>query len=257
MGKAGEAFEKLLSIMDELREKCPWDRKQTLESLRQLTLEEVYELTEAIDLRDWQALREETGDVLLHLVFYARIANEQQQFDITEVIEKLCQKLIERHPHIYGERTVADAEEVKRNWEQIKLQEGKSSVLSGVPSYLPALVKAIRLQEKAAQVGFEWENTDQVWEKVQEEMAELQEAIARQHQQQIEEELGDLLFALVNYARFLRVDAEKALEAANRKFKNRFQMMEQHIKQTGKDITQLNLQEMDAIWDKVKSASRA
>ncbi|PJJ75882.1 XTP/dITP diphosphohydrolase [Thermoflavifilum aggregans] len=257
MGKAGEAFEKLLSIMDELREKCPWDRKQTLESLRQLTLEEVYELTEAIDLHDWQALREETGDVLLHLVFYARIASEQQQFDITEVIEKLCQKLIERHPHIYGERTVADAEEVKRNWEQIKLQEGKSSVLSGVPSSLPALVKAIRLQEKAAQVGFEWENTDQVWEKVQEEIAELQEAIARHHQQQIEEELGDLLFALVNYARFLRVDAEKALEAANRKFKNRFQLMEQYIKQTGKEITQLNLQEMDAIWEKVKSASGA
>jgi len=257
MGKAGEAFERLLSIMDELREQCPWDRKQTLESLRQLTLEEVYELTEAIDLHDWMALREEMGDVLLHLVFYARIAREQQQFDMVDVIEKLCAKLIDRHPHIYGDRKVTDAEEVKRNWEQIKLQEGKSSVLSGVPSSLPGLVKAIRLQEKARQVGFEWENTQQVWEKVQEETAELQQAIAQQDRQAIEEEFGDLLFALVNYARFLQVDAEKALQAANRKFKDRFQLMEQYIQEAGKQITQLNLQEMDAIWQQVKSASRA
>lgn len=256
MGKAGEAFERLLSIMDELREKCPWDRAQTVESLRQLTLEEVYELTEAIDKLDWDALCEEAGDVLLHVVFYARIAREQQRFDIVDLIEKLCQKLIERHPHIYGEVHVADAEDVKRNWEQIKLQQGKASVLSGVPASLPALVKAIRLQEKAKQVGFEWENIHQVWEKVQEETAELREAIAQQHQQAIEEEFGDLLFALVNYARFLQVDAEKALEAANRKFKDRFQLMEQQIQRAGKDITQLNLQEMDAIWEQVKSAPR-
>ncbi|MCL6523792.1 MAG: nucleoside triphosphate pyrophosphohydrolase [Thermoflavifilum sp.] len=254
MGKAGEAFERLLLIMDELREKCPWDRKQTIESLRQLTIEELYELTEAIDTHNWQQLREECGDVLLHVVFYSRIAREQHQFDITEVIEALCQKLISRHPHIYGHVEVNDAEEVKRNWEQIKLNEGKESVLSGVPQALPALVKAIRLQEKARQVGFEWENIAQVWDKVQEETIELQMAIAQGNQMDVEEELGDLLFALVNYARFLHIDAEKALEAANRKFISRFQHMEQQIQREGKNITQMSLSELDQLWEQAKSA---
>src|SRR5690348_14311755 len=201
------SFGRLMQIMEELREKCPWDRKQTLQSLRQLTIEELYELTDAITETDWKGIREELGDLLLHIVFYAKIASEQQQFTMAEVIGGICEKLIARHPHIYGTVKVDNEEQVKQNWEKLKLKEGKKSVLSGVPASLPAMVKAMRLQEKAKQVGFEWENTGQVWEKVAEEMQELQEVVAEGDTYRMEEEFGDLLFSLVNYSRYLKIDA--------------------------------------------------
>ncbi|MBD0286639.1 MAG: nucleoside triphosphate pyrophosphohydrolase [Bacteroidota bacterium] len=252
MEQNNEAWERLVKIMDELRDKCPWDKKQTIQSLRQLTLEEVYELADAITEEDWKGIKEELGDLLLHIVFYAKIGAEQNQFTLEEVINGICTKLIARHPHIYGDVHVRNDEDVKRNWEKLKLKEGKKSVLSGVPPALPALVKAMRLQEKAKQIGFEWENKEQVWEKVEEEAGELAAAIRENNQKRIEEELGDTLFSLVNYARFLNVDAENALERTNKKFISRFSQMEQVALERGKDLNDMSLSEMDAIWNEIK-----
>ncbi|HEV7330807.1 MAG TPA: nucleoside triphosphate pyrophosphohydrolase [Flavisolibacter sp.] len=252
MNKSGEAFERLVEIMNDLREKCPWDKKQTIQSLRQMTLEETYELTDSITDGNWKGIKEELGDLLLHIVFYAKIGTEQQQFTIEDVINGICNKLIARHPHIYGEVQVENDEDVKRNWEKLKMKEGKQSVLSGVPKTLPALIKAMRLQEKAKQVGFEWENKEQVWEKVKEEEAELQEVIATGEQDKIEEEFGDLLFSLVNFARFLNIDAENALEVTNKKFIRRFTQMESAAQDTGKPLAEMTLEEMDAIWNRIK-----
>lgn len=243
---------RLVTIMDELREKCPWDKKQTIQSLRQMTIEETYELADAITDSDWKGIKEELGDLLLHIVFYARIGSEQKQFELTEVINGICEKLIIRHPHIYGDVKVSDAEEVKKNWENLKLKEGKKSVLGGVPGSLPAMVKAMRLQEKAKQVGFEWEHKEQVWEKVEEEIAELKSAIKEDNSDKTEDEFGDVLFSMVNYARFLRIDAENALERTNKKFIHRFTLMEQQALNTGKDLGQMSLQEMDDIWNRIK-----
>ena len=247
-----DSFLRLVTIMDELREKCPWDKKQTIQSLRQMTIEETYELADAITDSDWKGIKEELGDLLLHIVFYARIGSEQKQFELTEVINGICEKLIIRHPHIYGDVKVSDAEEVKKNWENLKLKEGKKSVLGGVPGSLPAMVKAMRLQEKAKQVGFEWEHKEQVWEKVEEEIAELKSAIKEDNSDKTEDEFGDVLFSLVNYARFLRIDAENALERTNKKFIHRFTLMEQQALNTGKDLGQMSLQEMDDIWNRIK-----
>ncbi len=252
MNSTNGTFERLVTIMDELREQCPWDRKQTIQTLRQMTLEETYELTDAITENDWKAIKEELGDLLLHIVFYAKIGTEQGQFTIQDVINGICEKLIARHPHIYGDVQVADEEDVKRNWEKLKLKEGKKSVLSGVPKALPALVKAMRLQEKAKQVGFEWENKEQVWQKVEEEIGEMKEAIALKDPQKIEEELGDVLFSMVNFARFLNADAENALEVTNKKFIHRFTQMEQKALQKGQDLHKMSLEEMDAIWNEIK-----
>lgn len=254
-----QSFERLVSIMDELREKCPWDRKQTIESLRSLTIEETYELADAITDGDYALLKEELGDLLLHIVFYAKIGAEQKQFELNDVIEGICNKLIHRHPHIYGDVVVQGEEDVKRNWEQLKLKEGKTSVLQGVPRALPATIKALRLQEKAKQVGFEWDHREQVWEKVQEELGELKEAIDQSsgdsHQEKIEEEFGDLIFSLINYARFLKIDPENALERTNKKFINRFVRMEQEAKQAGKSLSDMTLSEMDAIWNRIKQTT--
>jgi XTP/dITP diphosphohydrolase len=252
MNTRAEAFEKLVRIMDELREKCPWDRKQTIQSLRQMTLEETYELTDAITENSWSSIKEELGDLLLHIVFYSKIASEQNQFNIEDVLNGISKKLIDRHPHIYGNVEVKDDEDVKRNWEKLKIKEGKASVLSGVPKTLPALVKAMRLQEKAKQVGFEWENKEQVWEKVKEEESELQEAIESGDQVKVEEEFGDLVFSLVNFARFLNIDAENALEITNKKFINRFSKMEEQAMASGKNLGEMSLQEMDSIWNQIK-----
>lgn len=249
---AAQAFSRLLMIMDELREKCPWDKKQTIHTLRSMSIEELYELTDAITLNDWKGIREELGDLLLHIVFYAKIGTEQNQFTLDEVINGICDKLIARHPHIYSDVKVNDENDVKRNWENLKLKEGKTSILSGVPVSLPSLVKAMRLQEKARQVGFEWENKEQVWEKVEEEHAELKEAVSEGDPAKIEEEFGDVLFSLVNYARFLRIDAENALAVTNNKFMNRFTLMEQEALKTGKPLNDMTLQEMDAIWNTIK-----
>jgi MazG family protein len=258
-----EKFLRLNTIMDELRERCPWDRKQTVESLRTLTIEETYELADAIAGGDWDGIREELGDMLLHIVFYARIGREQGRFTLEEVIDGICEKLVKRHPHIYGDLQVSDEEEVKRNWEKLKMKEGKTSVLGGVPASLPAMVKAVRLQEKAAQVGFEWEEPAQVWEKVKEEEAELQQALSERAiasgmadaHARVEEEFGDLLFSLVNYSRFIGVDPEMALERTNRKFTDRFRRMEALALGSGKPLQELSLAEMDAIWDEVKRAT--
>ncbi|HWI92541.1 MAG TPA: nucleoside triphosphate pyrophosphohydrolase [Flavisolibacter sp.] len=252
MNTRAEAFEKLVQIMDDLREKCPWDRKQTIQSLRQMTLEESYELADAITESDWKSIKEELGDLLLHILFYSKIASEQNQFTVEEVINGISKKLVDRHPHIYGDVKVQDEEDVKRNWEKLKIREGKRSVLSGVPKTLPALVKAMRLQEKAKQVGFEWENRDQVWEKVKEEQNELDQAIAENDQEKIEEEFGDLVFSLVNFARFLNVDAENALEITNKKFIKRFSQMEEKAMASGKNLNEMTLQEMDSIWNQIK-----
>ena len=243
---------RLVTIMDELREKCPWDRKQTVQSLRQMTIEETYELADAITMEDWKGIREELGDLLLHIIFYSKIGSEQKQFELEDVINGICEKLITRHPHIYGDVQVNDAEDVKRNWEKLKLKEGKTSVLGGVPVSLPAMVKAMRLQEKAKQVGFEWDNKDQVWEKVEEEIGELKEAIESGSHVKTEEEFGDVVFSLVNYARFLQVDAENALEKTNKKFIHRFSRLEQVAINEGKDLSTMTLAEMDAIWNSIK-----
>jgi XTP/dITP diphosphohydrolase len=252
MNKTGEAFERLVTIMNDLREKCPWDKKQTIQTLRQMTLEETYELTDAITEENWKGIKEELGDLLLHLVFYAKIGSEQERFSIDDVINGICEKLIARHPHIYGDVKVNSEEDVKRNWEKLKIKEGKTSVLAGVPKTLPALVKAMRLQEKAKQVGFEWENKEQVWEKVKEEEAELQEAMQCGETDKVEEEFGDLLFSLVNFARFLGVDAENALEVTNKKFIRRFTQMEEKAAEGGKPLAEMTLEEMDAIWNLIK-----
>ena len=247
-----EAFLRLVGIMDELREKCPWDKKQTVQSLRQLTIEETYELADAITEKDWKGIKEELGDLLLHILFYAKIGSEQNQFTLEDVIQGISEKLIYRHPHIYGEVKVNDEEDVKRNWEKLKLKEGKTSVLGGVPQSLPATVKAMRLQEKAKQVGFEWDNREQVWEKVEEEMGELKEVVGTGQQDKIEEEFGDLVFSLINYARFLQLDAENALERTNKKFIHRFTQMEQYALASGKELNTMTLEEMDAIWNSIK-----
>ena len=249
-----EKFLGLVSIMDELREKCPWDRKQTIQSLRSMTIEETYELADAIDLSSWTDIKEELGDILLHLLFYARIASENQSFTIEEVIEGITAKMINRHPHIYGDTVVKDEEDVKRNWQKIKLKEGKTSVFSGVPKALPALVKAARIQEKARQVGFDWSHRDQVFEKVQEELGELQEAIAVKAQADVEEGFGDLMFSLINYARFLKVDPETALEKCNRKFIHRFQEMEAQAEADGNVFSALDLEGMDRYWNLAKES---
>jgi XTP/dITP diphosphohydrolase len=249
---AGEQFERLTRIMDELREQCPWDKKQTIATLRPLTIEEMYELADAIIEEDWRGIKEELGDLLLHIVFYARIGREQQAFTMDEVIEGICKKLVDRHPHIYGDVKVVDEEEVKQNWEKLKLKEGKQSVLSGVPNGLPAVVKAWRMQEKAKKVGFEWENKEDVWKKVEEEMEELHEADRSGDPSKIEEEFGDLLFSLINYARFLQVDPETALEKTNRKFKSRFMKMEAEALARQTSLDEMTLKEMDAIWNEVK-----
>ncbi|HQW43607.1 MAG: nucleoside triphosphate pyrophosphohydrolase [Chitinophagaceae bacterium] len=248
----GDTFLRLVKIMDELREQCPWDRKQTIQSLRQMTIEETYELADAITDEDWTGIKEELGDMLLHIVFYAKIGSEQKKFELDEVINGICEKLISRHPHIYSDVKVNDAEDVKKNWEKLKLKEGKKSVIEGVPKSLPATVKAMRLQEKAKQVGFEWDNKEQVWEKVEEEISELKEAIAGGSQVKTEEEFGDVIFSLINYARFLQVDAENALEKTNKKFIHRFTKMEEEALQSGKSLSDMTLQEMDAIWNLIK-----
>lgn len=252
-----QSFLRLVKIMDELREQCPWDKKQTIQTLRSLTIEETYELADAIADENWKGIREELGDILLHVLFYARIGKEQNQFQLTEVINNICSKLIHRHPHIYGDVKVQDEEEVKQNWEKLKLKEGKKSILSGVPKSLPSVVKALRLQEKAKQVGFEWDHRDQVWEKVNEEIGELQEAVQQDNKDQMENELGDLLFSLVNYARFLDVDPETALERTNKKFIARFTKMEQQAMSEGKPLAEMSLAEMDAIWNSIKKQKEA
>jgi MazG family protein len=252
MNDVAASFNRLVGIMDDLREKCPWDKKQTIQTLRTLTIEEMYELADAITNEDWDGMKEELGDLLLHIVFYAKIGQEQNRFTLDEAINKICDKLISRHPHIYADVKVNDEEEVKRNWENLKLKEGKTSVLGGVPVSLPATVKAIRLQEKAAQVKFEWDTTDQVWDKVQEEVQELHEAVAMKDEDKIEEEFGDLIFSLINYARFLHIDAENALERTNKKFIARFMQMEKQALSQGKALADMSLSEMDAIWDSIK-----
>nr|WP_294995797.1 nucleoside triphosphate pyrophosphohydrolase [uncultured Sediminibacterium sp.] len=247
-----DSFLALVTIMDELREKCPWDKKQTIHSLRSMTLEETYELVDAIDQNNWQGIKEELGDMLLHILFYTKIGSEEKAFELQDVIEGISRKLINRHPHIYGDVKVENDEDVKRNWEQIKIKEGKKSVLSGVPISLPAVVKATRIQEKAKQVGFEWDNREDVWKKVEEEMGELQEAVKANDQKEIQAEFGDLLFSLINYARFLQVDAEAALEQTNKKFIHRFQTMESMAAEQGKNLGDMTLNEMDALWNEIK-----
>lgn len=248
-----KAFERLVTIMDELREKCPWDKKQTIHTLRQLTIEETYELADAITGSDWKGIKEELGDLMLHMVFYAKIGTEQQQFDLASVLNGVCDKLIARHPHIYADVQVNNEEDVKRNWEKLKLKEGKTSVLGGVPRSLPSMVKAMRLQEKAKQVGFEWDNKEQVWDKVEEEQKELFEAIREGDQDKIEDELGDVFFSLVNFARFLQVDAENALERTNKKFISRFTRMEKAAQEQGRQLHDMTLEEMDDLWNLIKS----
>ncbi len=246
------AFNRLLDIMDDLREKCPWDRKQTLQSLRHLTIEETYELADAILDDDLEEIKKELGDVLLHIVFYSKIGSEKNAFDIADVANSICDKLIERHPHIYGDVEVSNEEEVKQNWEKIKLKEGKKSVLEGVPKSLPALVKSSRIQEKVAGVGFDWEEPHQVWDKVQEELSELNEEIKNNDSEKIEKEFGDVLFSMINYARFINVNPENALEKTNKKFINRFQYLEEEAKKIGKPLSDMSLAEMDIIWEQSK-----
>ena len=242
----------LVQIMDELREKCPWDKKQTIHTLRQQTIEETYELVDAITDEDWNAIKEELGDLLLHVIFYAKMGGEKNKFTLQDVIDGISKKLIKRHPHIYGDVKVNDEEDVKKNWEQIKLSEGKKSVLSGVPRSLPAMVKAMRIQEKVKQVGFEWATKEQVWEKVEEEKSELLEAVDSGRQGHIEEEAGDLFFSVINYVRFLKIDAENALELTNKKFIKRFTLMEEQVQQNGMKLNEMSLEEMDAIWNEIK-----
>lgn len=247
-----KAFDRLLTIMDELREQCPWDRKQTMESLRHLTIEETYELGDAILDGDKEEIRKELGDLLLHLVFYSKIGSETNDFDIADVANGICDKLIDRHPHIYGDVEVADEEEVKKNWENLKLKEGKKSVLEGVPRSLPAMVKANRIQDKVAGVGFDWEEPEQVFEKLQEELAELQHEVDTHNQDKIEAEFGDVLFSMINYARFLNINPENALERTNKKFIHRFQYLEEKARENSKDLKDMSLAEMDVFWNEAK-----
>lgn len=249
-----EAFERLLIIMDELREQCPWDKKQTMESLRHLTIEEVYELGDAILDKDLNEVKNELGDVLLHIVFYAKIGSESRAFDIADVCHSISDKLIERHPHIYGDVKVNNEEDVKRNWEQIKLKEkGKTSVLQGVPNSLPAMVKANRIQDKVAGVGFDWEQPEQVWEKVEEELEEFKNEVTLNNNDRMESEFGDVLFSLINYARFLKINPENALERTNKKFTKRFQYLEQKAKSLNKSLEEMTLKEMDVYWEEAKN----
>ncbi|MNU14894.1 Nucleoside triphosphate pyrophosphohydrolase [compost metagenome] len=248
------SLERLINIMDDLREQCPWDKKQTIHTLRTQTIEELYELADAITEEDWKGIKEELGDLLLHIVFYSKIGQEQNQFTLSDVIEGVANKLVFRHPHIYAHVQVKDEEEVKKNWEQLKLKEGKRSVMSGVPQSLPAVVKATRLQDKAKQVGFEWELADDVWDKVQEELGELKEAMTIGTKAEQEAEFGDVLFSLINYGRFLGIDAETALEKTNKKFKSRFEQMEDLAKSKALNFTALNLAEKDALWNEVKKS---
>ncbi len=252
MDKKLAAFGRLLKIMDELREQCPWDKKQTMETLRHLTIEETYELADAILDKNMEEIKKELGDVLLHLVFYARIASETNDFDITDVINSICEKLISRHPHIYGDVKVKDEEEVKRNWEQLKLKEGKTSVLEGVPASLPSLVKAMRIQEKARGVGFDWDDKSQVWEKVNEELHEFKVEIEKGDQQKSASEFGDLLFSLINYARFNGINPEEALERTNKKFIKRFQYLEKSAAAAGLQLPDMTLEQMDVYWNEAK-----
>ncbi|MGM5469922.1 nucleoside triphosphate pyrophosphohydrolase [Flavobacteriaceae bacterium LMO-SS05] len=248
-----QAFERLLIIMDELRANCPWDKKQTMETLRHLTIEEVYELGDAILDNDLDEVKKELGDVLLHIVFYSKIGSETKAFDIADVCNSICDKLVERHPHIYGDVKVNDEEDVKRNWEQIKLKGGNKSVLEGVPKSLPALVKANRIQDKAAGIGFDWEQPQQVWEKVEEELLELQNEVQLNRTDEIESEFGDVLFSLVNYARFLNISPENALERTNKKFIKRFQYLETKAKTLNKSLRDMTLAEMDVFWEEAKN----
>ena len=246
-------FNRLLTIMDELRENCPWDQKQTMESLSHLTIEETYELVDSILEKNMEEIKGELGDLLLHIVFYSKIASETNDFDINDVINSICDKLIERHPHIYGDEIVKDEQDVKRNWEKIKLKNGKKTVLQGVPKSLPAMVKATRIQEKVKGVGFDWDNKDQVFEKVKEEFSELHQEIKKtNNQEKIEKEFGDVLFSMINYARFIGVDPESALERTNKKFIGRFNYLEQEVKTNKKDLMKMSLEEMDLIWDRSK-----
>lgn len=245
-------FLRLVKIMDELREQCPWDQKQTVDTLRHMTIEETYELADAVTEKDWKGIKEELGDLMLHILFYSRIGKEQNQFTLEEVIKGISEKLIARHPHIYGDVKVKDEEDVKSNWEKLKLKEGKTSILSGVPISLPATVKAMRLQEKAKKVGFEWENKEQVWQKVEEEVNELHEAVETNEKDRIEDEFGDLIFSLINYARFLQIDAENALERTNKKFIRRFTEMEAVARKQSKSLDDMTLEEMDALWNAIK-----
>ena len=253
MDKRLIAFERLLNIMDELREKCPWDKKQTLESLRHLTIEETYELTDAILEKDMDELKGEIGDLMLHMVFYSKIASETKDFDIADVLTAICDKLVHRHPHIYGNVEVKDEEEVKANWEALKLKEGKTSVLQGVPKSLPAIVKATRIQDKARGVGFDWEKPEQVWEKVEEELNEFKEASSLNNKEEMEGEYGDLLFSLINFARFKDIDPELALERTNKKFIKRFQHLEIKAGEIGKKLQDMTLAEMDVYWEEAKN----
>ncbi len=252
MDNNSTAFLRLVNIMNDLREKCPWDKKQTIHTLRHLTIEETFELADAITESDWKGIKEELGDLLLHIVFYAKIGAEQNQFTLADAINGICDKLVHRHPHIYGDVKVQDENDVKLNWEKLKLQEGKKSVLEGVPKSLPAMVKAMRLQDKARQVGFEWDTKEQVWDKVEEENKELLEAVAGGDKEKMEDELGDVFFSLINFARFLQVDAENALERTNKKFINRFTKMETMALKEGKQLHDMTLEEMDAIWNRIK-----
>jgi len=248
-----QSLERLRNIMDELREECPWDRKQTIHTLRPQSVEEIYELSDAIVNEDWKGIKEELGDMLLHIVFYSKIGAEQKQFTLDDVIEGVCNKLVNRHPHIYSNVKVEDEENVRQNWEKIKQSEGKKSVLSGIPPSMPALIKALRLQEKTKTVGFEWDNTGQVKAKVDEEVEELYEAVASGDPDKMEDEFGDVLFALVNYARFIKVDPELALERTNKKFIRRFQAIEQMAAAEGRSLHDMTLAEMDDLWNKVKA----
>jgi XTP/dITP diphosphohydrolase len=249
-----QRFLELVEIMDTLREKCPWDKKQTIHSLRSNTIEELYELVDSIMEEDWDGIKEELGDIMLHVLFYAKIGSEQGKFTLDEVMDGISKKLIHRHPHIYGDVKVENEDDVKRNWEQLKLQEGQGTktILSGVPNSLPSMVKALRIQEKVKHVGFEWENKEQVWDKVEEEIGEFKAEIAANNQEKMEQEFGDVLFSMINYARFLNIDPETALEKTNKKFKHRFELMEKYAKENGFDLAKMSLMEKEALWQKMK-----
>lgn len=247
-----QAFDRLLTIMDQLREQCPWDKKQTMQTLRHLTIEETYELGDAILDNDLEEVKKELGDLMLHLVFYAKIGSETNDFDIADVLNTVCEKLIHRHPHIYGDVKVENEEDVKRNWEKLKLKEGKTSVLEGVPKSLPALVKASRIQDKVAGVGFDWEQPEQVWEKVEEELTEFKAEVNNKDEVAMENEFGDVLFSLVNYARFLKINPENALEKTNKKFTKRFTYLEEKAKSLNKNLKEMSLEEMDVFWEQAK-----
>lgn len=254
MKNKAKAFVRLVEIMDRLREECPWDKKQTIDSLRYLTIEEMYELSDAILDKNMDEIKKELGDLMLHIVFYSRIASEKKHFDITDVLNSISDKLIHRHPHIYGDVIANDVKQVKENWEKLKLKEGKNSVLEGVPKSLPAIVKAYRIQEKVRGIGFDWENKNQVWDKVQEEIKEFQNEEKKNNAEKMEEEFGDVLFSLVNYSRFVNINPEDALEKTNKKFIRRFQFMEQKIKEDGLDLSKLSFEQMNNFWDMAKVA---